>query len=151
MLSVPLPTTKASPNPSRVAMIPTLTPAPNYPIPLVHFLENINYPLRCTKLWFFLTRLWVPADRVFVPVEPRGGLPGSGPPEVPKHGLRPASNRDEALFHFDKPSGVPRGLSNSSVSLTSQRHLGSSLRSPVEVEGNECFPAQPKKDLESPS
>ena len=31
------------------------------------------------------------------------------------------------------------------------RHLGSSLRSPVEVEGNECFPPQPKKDLESPS
>ena len=63
----------------------------------------------------------------------------------------PASNRDEALFHFVKPSGVPRGPSNSSVSLTSQRHLGSSLRSPVEVEGNECFPPQPKKDLESPS
>ena len=41
--------------------------------------------------------------------------------------------------------------SNSSVSLTSQRHLGSSLTSPVEVEGNECFPPQPKKDLESPS
>ena len=63
----------------------------------------------------------------------------------------PASNRDEALFHFVKPSGVPRGPSNSSVSLTSQRHLGSSLRSPVEFEGNECFPPQPKKDLESPS
>ena len=63
----------------------------------------------------------------------------------------PASNRDEALFHFVKPSGVPRGPSNSSVSLTSQRHLGSSLRSPVEVEGNECFPPQPKKNLESPS
>ena len=29
--------------------------------------------------------------------------------------------------------------------------MGSSLRSPVEVEGNECFPPQPKKDLESPS
>ena len=27
--------------------------------------------------------------------------------------------------------------------------LGSSLRSPVEVEGNECFPPQPKKDLAS--
>ena len=27
----------------------------------------------------------------------------------------PASNRDEALFHFVKPSGVPRGPSNSSV------------------------------------
>ena len=25
-----------------------------------------------------------------------------------------------------------------------------SIRSPVEVEGNECFPPQPKKDLESP-
>ena len=60
-----------------------------------------------------------------------------------------ASNRDEALFHFVKPSGAPRGPSNSSVSLTSQRHLGSSLRSPVEVEGNECFPPQPKKDIES--
>ena len=63
----------------------------------------------------------------------------------------PASNRDEAVFHFVKPSRVPRGPSNSSVSLTSQRHLGSSLRSLVEVEGNECFPPQPKKDLESPS
>lgn len=105
MLSVPLPTTKASPNPSRVAMIPTLTPAPNYPIPLVHFLENINYPLRCTKLWFFLTRLWVPADRVFVPVEPRGGLPGSGPPEVPKHGLRGSRGGREDV------AGAPQGLS----------------------------------------
>ena len=63
----------------------------------------------------------------------------------------PASNQDEALFHFVKPSGVPRGPSNSSVSLTTQRHLESSLRSPVEVEGNECFPPQPKKNLESPS
>ena len=63
----------------------------------------------------------------------------------------PASNRDEALFHFVKPSGVPRGPSNSSVSLTSQRHLGSSLRSLVEVEGNDFFPPQPEKDLESPS
>ena len=63
----------------------------------------------------------------------------------------PASNQDEALFHFVKPSGVPRDPSNSSVSLTTQRHLESSLRSPVEVEGNECFPPQPKKNLESPS
>ena len=29
--------------------------------------------------------------------------------------------------------------------------LGSSLRSPAEVEGNEGFPPQPEKDLESPS
>ena len=36
----------------------------------------------------------------------------------------PASTRDEALFHFTKPSGVPRGPANSTVSLTSQRHAG---------------------------
>ena len=105
MLSVPLPTTKASPNPSRVAMIPTLTPVPNYPIPFVFFLENINYPLRCTKLWCFLTRLWVPADRVFVPAEPRGGLPGSGLPEVPKYGLRGSRGGREDV------AGAPQGLS----------------------------------------
>ena len=29
--------------------------------------------------------------------------------------------------------------------------MGSSLRSPAEVEGNEGFPPQPEKDLESPS
>ena len=29
--------------------------------------------------------------------------------------------------------------------------LGSSLRSPAEVQGNEAFPPQPEKDLESPS
>ena len=29
--------------------------------------------------------------------------------------------------------------------------VGSSLRSPAEVEGNEGFPPQPEKDLESPS
>ena len=29
--------------------------------------------------------------------------------------------------------------------------LGSSLRSPAEVEGNDFFPPQPEKDLESPS
>ena len=63
----------------------------------------------------------------------------------------PASPQDEALFHCANPSGVPRDPANSTASLTSQRHLGSSLRSPVEVEGNECFPPQPKKDLESPS
>ena len=34
---------------------------------------------------------------------------------------------------------------------TSQRHLGSSLRSPVEVEGTHGFLPQPEKDLESPS
>ena len=36
----------------------------------------------------------------------------------------PASPRDEPLFHCDKPSRVPRGTANSTVSLNSQRHPG---------------------------
>ena len=46
--------------------------------------------------------------------------------------------------------------SSSQGSLFGESHaeplndLGS-LRSPVEVEGNKCFPPLPKKDLESPS
>ena len=35
-----------------------------------------------------------------------------------------ASTPDEALFHCDKPSGVPRGPAKSTASLTSQRHPG---------------------------
>ena len=42
-------------------------------------------------------------------------VPGTGGPGgLPSMGLRPevpASPRDEAPFHFTKPSGVPRGLS----------------------------------------
>ena len=36
----------------------------------------------------------------------------------------PASPRDEALFHCDEPSRVPRGPANSTASLTSQRLPG---------------------------
>ena len=36
----------------------------------------------------------------------------------------PASTRDEALFHCDKPSGVPRGPTNTTATLTSHRHPG---------------------------
>ena len=36
----------------------------------------------------------------------------------------PASTRDKALFHCDKPSGVPRGPAKSTASLTSQKHPG---------------------------
>ena len=60
-----------------------------------------------------------------------------------------ASTREEALFHFTKPSGVLR--------VPSQLHsilrgtLRSSLRSPAKVEGTKGFLPQPEKDLESPS
>ena len=63
----------------------------------------------------------------------------------------PASPRDEALFHFGNPSGVPRGPANSTASLTSQGHPRSSLRSPAEVEGNEGFLPPLEKGLDSPS
>ena len=43
------------------------------------------------------------------------------------------------LCKFHSPSSFSRGT------------LGGSLRSPEEVEGNEGFPPQPEKDLESPS
>ena len=36
----------------------------------------------------------------------------------------PASPRDEAPFHYTKPSGVPRGPATSTGSLASQRHPG---------------------------
>ena len=51
----------------------------------------------------------------------------------------PASNRDEALFHFVKPSGVPRGPC-----------MRSYLRSQAQVEGTQGFLPQPEKDLERP-
>ena len=63
----------------------------------------------------------------------------------------PASPEDEALLHFAKPSGVPRGHANSAVSLASQRHPGKFPKVPGRVEGNEGFLPQPEKDLESPS
>ena len=59
----------------------------------------------------------------------------------------PASTRDEALFHCDKPSGVPRGPTNSTAILTSLRHHGKFPQAPEEVGGNEGFPLQPKKDI----
>ena len=40
---------------------------------------------------------------------------------------------------------------NCSVSLTSQRHHYTFLRSPAQVEGTKGFLPQPVKDLESPS
>ena len=52
-------------------------------------------------------------------------VPLGCPPEscMDRHTL-PASTRDEALFHCDKPSGLPRGPAKSTASLTSQRHPG---------------------------
>ena len=46
-----------------------------------------------------------------------------GGPELERKPEVPASTRDEALFHCDKPSGVPRGPSNSSVSLILPQRL----------------------------
>lgn len=118
MLSDPLPSTKASPNPSRVAMILTLTPAPNYPILFVHFLENINYPLRCTKLWFFLTRLWVPADRVLSLWSPVAVSRGRAPERSPNTVYVAAGDAEDV-------AGAPQGLSLSR--WESVISLGSSL------------------------
>lgn len=102
-LSDPLPTTKASPNPSRVAMIPTSLPAPNYPI-LVHFLENINYPLGCTKLRFFLSRLWVPTGRVLSLWSPAVVSRGRAPERSPNT-VYVAAGEAENI------AGAPQGLS----------------------------------------
>ena len=63
----------------------------------------------------------------------------------------PASPRDEALFHCAKPSGVPKALPTPQYASPLSGTLGSSLRSPEEVEGKEGFPPHPEKDLESPS
>ena len=46
-------------------------------------------------------------------------------------------NIPQTLFRCARPSAVPRGPANSSGSLASQRHPGSSLRSPAEGEGVE--------------
>ena len=63
----------------------------------------------------------------------------------------PASPRDEPLFHCDKPSGVPRGTANSTVSLNSQRHPGKFPKVPGRSRGKRLFPAttreRPRKTL----
>ena len=61
-----------------------------------------------------------------------------------------ASTCHEALFHCDKPSGVPRGPANSTVSINSQDTLGSSLRTPAEVEGNDFSLQNPRKTSRVP-
>ena len=57
-----------------------------------------------------------------------------------------------------RPSSIAPNPAESREALPTAQHpsplrgtLGSSLRSPAEVEGNEGFPPQPEKDLESPS
>ena len=99
-------------------MILTLTPAPNYPILFVHFLENINYPLRCTKLWFFLTRLWVPADRVLSLWSPVAVSRGRAPERSPNTVYVAAGDAEDV-------AGAPQGLSLSR--WESVISLGSSL------------------------
>ena len=92
-------------------------PAPNHPIPFVHFLENINYPLRCTKS-LFLPRLWVPADRVLSPWSPVVVSRARAPPEVPNAAYAAAGGAESF-------AGAPQGLSRSRrASVTSP---GSSL------------------------
>ena len=59
----------------------------------------------------------------------------------------PDSTRDEAFFHCTKPSGVPRGPPTPQYPSPLRDTLGSSLRSPAEVEGSEDFLQQPEKDL----
>ena len=53
----------------------------------------------------------------------------------------PASLRDEALFHCDEPSRVPRGPANSTASLTSQRHPGKFPIVPCRSRGKRGIPA----------
>ena len=53
----------------------------------------------------------------------------------------PASPRGEALFLCDKPSGVPKGLANSTGSLTYQRHHGKFPQVPGRSLGKRGFPA----------
>ena len=60
-------------------------------------------------------------------------------PAGKSHGQRSLAGCSEALPGRLGGAKARPQLRNSSVSLTSQRHLGSSLRSPVEVEGNECM------------
>ena len=57
-----------------------------------------------------------------------------------------------------RPSSIAPNPAESREALPTTQHpsplrgtVGSSLRSPAEVEGNEGFPPQPEKDLESPS
>ena len=57
-----------------------------------------------------------------------------------------------------RSSSIAPNLAESREALPTTQHpsplrgtLGSSLRSPAEVEGNEGFPPQPEKDLQSPS
>ena len=57
-----------------------------------------------------------------------------------------------------RPSSIALNPAESREALPTPQHpsplrgtLGSSLRSPAEVEGNEGFPPQPEKELESPS
>ena len=62
----------------------------------------------------------------------------------------PASTRDEAFFHCTKPSGVPRGPANSTVSLTSQRHAGKFPKVTGRSRGKRGFPsATRERPLES--
>ena len=67
-----------------------------------------------------------------------------------KHGFEPTDIDVYVLFHCDKPSGVPRGPANSTVSINSQDTLGSSLRSPAEVDGNDFSRHNPRKTSRVP-
>ena len=64
-----------------------------------------------------------------------------------------ASPRGEAgtsgfLSFSNSDHRVPAELGQESQASSCLSTLGSSLRSPAEVEGNEAFPPQPQKDLE---
>ena len=63
---------------------------------------------------------------------------------LPQLEMWPSSNAPNPVESREAPP-------SSTVSLTSQRHHESSLRSPAQVEGTEGFLPQPVKDLESPS
>ena len=47
--------------------------------------------------------------------------------------------RSAGLFHCDKPSGVPRGPTNSTASLTSQSHPGKFPKVPGRSRGDSYF------------
>ena len=53
----------------------------------------------------------------------------------------PASIQDEALFHCGKPSGVPSGPANFTVSLITQGHAGKFPKVTGRSRGKRGFPA----------
>ena len=88
------------------------------------------------KLDSLEANLWAPRD-------PRRGSRGERTPLLPLE-VRPSS-------FATSPAESRKAPPTAQDHLPIRGTMGSSLRSPAEVEGNEAFPPQPQKHLECPS